>query len=116
MKTTTLAGFEIANLTPHAINIVDAENNSKMIFPPSGVIARIETSSHCQTTLDNKVPIYTTVYGDVEGLPLDDHSPTLFIVSNMVKNALPDDSRLIAPSQLVRNDKGEVIGCKGLEF
>lgn len=51
-------------------------------------------------------------YGKPENLP-DAIPGTVYIVSSQLCDALRDiRSDLIAPDDLVRNEKGEVIGCR----
>lgn len=97
----------IINLTPHDINIVDGET-----FESQGS-ARVKVESKC---IDSKcgVNIYNTQYGEVEGLP-EQKKGTYYIVSMLVKQALPKRNDLFSPSGLVRDEQGRIIGCKGLE-
>jgi len=55
-------------------------------------------------------PIVTRHYGKVENLPnplLD----TWYIVSHMTRVACPNRFDLLSPGDLVRNEKGEILGC-----
>ena len=39
---------------------------------------------------------------------------TFYIVSQLVKSALPNRSDLLVPAEMVRDEKGMIIGCKSL--
>lgn len=106
--------FTFKNLTPHVINII--ENNAVVrTFPhnPNDPIPRCSSSSvRIMDMID--IPLYQTVFGEVENLP--DQTPTTFlIVSALVRTQLPTRLDLISPSQLVRDDAGVIIGCKGFD-
>ena len=54
------------NLTPHVI--VVRLNGRDIIIPPSGQIARVATSAELVAEVDG-IPVYRTVFGQLEGLP-----------------------------------------------
>jgi hypothetical protein len=99
----------IVNLTPHAIIILGAE---EITFTPSGNVARVETQTENVGVIDD-APIVRTQYGQVSGLPAAEHG-TYYIVSAIVRAALPARGDLLVPSGLVRDDAGRVIGCRAL--
>ena len=41
---------------------------------------------------------------------------TFYIVSQLVKSALPNRSDLLVPAEMVRDEKGAILGCKSLGF
>ncbi len=106
----------IKNLTPHKITVIKDDGTEIGLFP-EGIVARIKTKS----VLAGKVHgfnLYKTEYGEVIDLPEpaeDENGTIYYIVSALVKNALPNRKDLISPSQQVRDDQGRVIGCKGFE-
>lgn len=55
------------------------------------------------------------MFGEVEGLPKY-REDVYYIVSRLVKSALPDRKDLLCPGQQVRNETGQVIGCKSLSL
>jgi len=100
----------IINMTPHDIVVV-GENQSRTI-PKSGPVARLNATSKCCGHFDN-IALTSTAYGPVMGLP--DYQPdTLLIVSAMVRAALPNRPDLASPGELVRDEQGNVIGCRNL--
>lgn len=101
---------KIINLTPHKVTIVNDDNTIKAEFESQG-IARCSQ----QTTLVGNVSginITSTVFGDVTDLP-DEKPNTFFIVSRLVLNACKGiRSDLLVPNEVVRDDNGNIIGCK----
>ncbi len=100
------------NLTPHTINVLDESEQEVLAIGPSGTIARVSV----EYVLDDKVdgvPIYTAAYGEVTGLP-EPAAGTLYIVSGLV-NTCVDRRDVLSPGELVRNDDGRPVGCKGLK-
>ena len=56
----------IVNLTPHAISV--RLNGRDVVIPPSGQVARVATSAELVAEVDG-IPVYRTVFGQLEGLP-----------------------------------------------
>lgn len=98
--------MKIINLTPHAIT----EVTTGKVFPASGAVARVSSNSFPMGEIGG-CPLFETEFSDVTGLP-DPVDGTYYLVSSIVldASARPD---LIAPGELVRDDKGNPIGCKG---
>ena len=96
------------NYTPHDVNIVDGPT-----FKSEGV-ARIQQADIVESEIDG-VLIYGQYFGEPEGLP-DPKPGECFIVSRMVAEACSDRRDLYVPGPLVRDEKGAVIGCKGLSY
>ena len=106
----------LKNLTPHEVKIFKLNGTASdldVVIEASDTIARVS----CEyIKVDKKVDgtdLYRPVSGEVTGLP-DYEEGTYLLVSTMVREALPLRSDLVSPGQLLRNDKGEVIGCLGL--
>jgi hypothetical protein len=97
----------LTNLTPHAIVFTTG-----LTVPPSGQVARCAQVSQPAGEADG-VPLFHTAYGAVEGLP-EPVSGTLYIVSAMVRAAVPHRQDVASPGDLVRDGEGKVTGCKGL--
>ncbi len=107
--------MNIVNLTPHTINIYEFDGSFQiMAIPPSGQIARIEATYNKIGQIAGKltIPEVDVTYGKPEGLPKPEEN-TLFIVSGMFLAACPRND-LRKPGDLVRNEAGQPIGCKGL--
>ena len=105
-----ISTMKFVNLTPHDITVVLGFLDHKTFFK-SGTIARVSQVTAVARTVDG-INISTATFGPVVGLPERDDG-TLYIVSGMVKSAATDRSDLVSPGELVRDDSGNVIGCKG---
>lgn len=112
----------LINLTPHVINI--HSNGEILSIPPSGITARVETLLEKKGELFG-IDLYTSEYGDVvfkengqevyfSDLPKNKY----FIVSGMVLAALSSrmNGHFFSPGELVRDENGRPIGCKGLKM
>lgn len=114
--------MRFVNLTPHAINIM---GDISVTVGPSGQSLRIATSMEPVGNHDG-VTLYRAKYGAVElvdndtkavdpnGLPAVQDG-VMYIVSGLVLDALKDRPDVAAPGELVRDDKGQPVGCKGLK-
>lgn len=105
-------GEKIVNMTPHNIVIVGSENETLRVIEPSGETIRLSQST-VQDTPIGGVPTSRTVYGDPEGLP-PKADGVFYVVSQLVKSALPGRSDLLVPAEMVRDEKGQIIGCRSL--
>ena len=110
----TLQKFDnFVNLTPHAVNIV-LDDNTIVSIPSSG-IARIETESvkvDCVAGID----VFSTTFGAVSGLVAPNGATV--IVSGLVLANLPSGINFtcVCPNELVRDEKGRIIGCKSFRI
>lgn len=112
--------LNLINLTPHALNIHNGD--SVLTLPPSGEVARVASESTLVdsfVTIENgkavTVNVYDTTYGDVSGLP--PYRPSdmvMYVVSGMVNNAVPNRHDVCSPGELIRDENGRPIGCRGL--
>ena len=97
----------LVNLTPHTINVVLEDR--KIEIPSSGIARCSQTSKPVGDV--NGIPLTSTSFGEVEGLPKPTRG-TLFIVSRLIMSACPTRIDLLVPNDMVRDDKGQIIGCK----
>lgn len=114
----------IKNFTPHDVTIVDSNNNLVATFKPEGLV-RLSTKTVSDSPI-GIIPTTKTEFGQPDGLP-DFVEGVFYIVSQLVKNALPNRTDLLVPSEVVRLtedklddngnillSKGTIIGCKSL--
>jgi hypothetical protein len=108
----------LINLTPHPITDVVAG----LKIPPSGEVARVETSQEVSKTITvngKKVTIYRTKYNGEPNLPAPQEG-VYYIVSAVVINALAERGierdDVIAPHLLVRDSGGTPRGCGGFRL
>lgn len=117
------------NLTPHTIRVFSATDEIVAEIPPSGMVARIEKVGNHQIdsetvsvpnfgdngeTWEYDIPILTSAAAGVSGLP-NEQASVRFIVSAAFRVACPDRLDLVSPADLVRDEAGNVIGCRGFE-
>lgn len=100
--------MQIVNLTQHPIVIVGGPT-----VAPSGSVARCATVSVPAGNFGG-VPLTKTQYGAVEGLP-DPVDGVLYVVSAMVRAAVPDRHDVASPGNQVRDANGAIIGCRSLD-
>ena len=111
-----LKDINIINLTPHTITFIT--ENGNLNVKPSGLVARVsakteETGYMYVTSFDIRIPVTTTVYGEVEGLP-DPSENSIYVVSSLVAKQVPERKDVFIPNESVRDDQGRIIGCKSL--
>jgi len=105
--------MKVVNLTPHEVKVFD-DNDVVIKTYSSAGLAR---ASQVNTPVDNVdgVLVVSTSYGEVTGLP-EPTEGTVFIVSFITVNAARAHGRttddLLVTSSPVRNDRGQVIGCR----
>jgi hypothetical protein len=101
----------IKNLTPHAVRILDHENNILRTFVREGLV-RLKVDVTHSIPIDG-VRTTVTVFGEPEGLP-ERMDGFFYIVSQLVKNACPDRDDLLVPAEVVRDGYGKILGCRSL--
>lgn len=100
--------MKIVNLTPHSIAFVKESGN--LVIEPSGIIARVSTSTQVIGEIDG-VPVTETVFGEVENLP-EPQEDTVFLVSSLVAQRVTGRSDVFIPNESVRDSEGRIVGCK----
>jgi hypothetical protein len=104
----------IINATPHDVHLI--VDDTKTTFEKSGILPRVNQNNLDLPSLDFngiQIPLKMTTLGEIIDLPLP--QPNVFyIVSLLVLEAGKKVGRkdLIAPDTL-RDEKGNIIGCKG---
>ena len=105
----------IKNMTPHNIVIVcESNSDAIMIFEASGETIRLDvkTVQVAQIKEIEDVPITKTTYS---GTILPEYKrDTYYIVSQLIKSAYPNRPDFLIPAEMVRDEKGNIIGCKSL--
>ncbi len=120
----------ILNCTPHTVTIINPEtctyvaksrsyipNGSAEIiktFEPSGIIPRCATKETRMADIDG-IRCIGIEFGAIENLP-EKKLGTFLIVSAIVAAAGRKLGRddLLVPSEMVRDEKGNIIGCLSL--
>lgn len=117
----------IRNLTPHDLTVVDEQGNTRTIpTDPSGLYARVETT-RVKTGEILGIPTYAVQYGEVglfvtvEGKPKyygpfpEPKDGVVLVVSGLVRSALNGRPDVYSPGELIRDEAGKVIGCRGFD-
>lgn len=106
--------MKFINLTPHTVTLNASDFYPVHSFAPSGKVARVEMKfyeTHCNLGLG--ISLRKSIAGDVIDLPDEvKDSETYYIVSAQVRLALPDRKDLVSPGDLIRDENGNVVGCK----
>lgn len=104
---------QIINMTPHPVNIVDADGNNVFTFPKGENTIRLSVSVKKTGVLGQDIPVSETIFGEPVGLP-EYKLGTFYIVSQLVKSALVDRHDLLVPAEVVRDSNGNILGCQSL--
>lgn len=102
--------MRIVNMTPHAVNILH-ENGRETVFESAGQIRL--TSQTVRDADIAGIPTSRTKFGEAVGLPPQTDN-VFFIVSQLVKSALPERTDLLVPAEVVRDESGRIVGCRSL--
>ena len=98
--------MKLENYTPHTINI------NGVRVPSYGIYARCEEITQYVFEIDG-IQFVKKTYGKVAGLP-DKEDGVMYIVSMMVRQALPNRNDLASPGDIIRDEYGQIIGCLNL--
>ena len=101
----------IVNMTPHPVMIIDQTGNVVRRFESAGQI-RLASQTVTREAIEG-IPTTSTVFGQAVGLP-EATAGTYYIVSQLVKSAMPERSDLLVPAEVVRDSDGRIIGCQSL--
>ena len=105
--------MKLKNFTPH--NVVIVNESTKIVIPSDG-IARVTETKTATPSIDVDGAIIETFqssYGEVENLPPQEEG-VMVIVSALVASAAKGRDDLLVPGELVRDDGGNIVGCKSL--
>jgi hypothetical protein len=104
----------LINLTPHPIRVFGPRDELVAELPCTATPARRDEDIRPSGELlvgRTSVPLLTLQYGPVLDLP-EPRPNTCFVVSRIIADACPDRDDLIVPSDLVRDEHGNPIGCR----
>jgi len=100
----------IKNLTPHDVTIIT--DNGVITIPVSGIVARVDIQAELYIEI-NGIKVFKTKLLNTYDLP-EPCENTVFIVSRMVAESCKNRNDLLIPNDSIRNEKGQIIGCKSL--
>lgn len=107
--------MKIINLTPHAVTLINGENETK--FESKGIARakQLETAAGEMEISGLKIPTVRMEYGEPEDLP-EPKAGVCYIVSYITAMAAKANGRktedLLMTADLIRNDDGQIVGCK----
>lgn len=105
--------IKIVNLTAHDISIVRPDGTT-LIVKTNGSVARVATETEkIEPWAGLDIEFFSQIEGEVTGLPEPGYR-TLFLVSLAVRKAVPTRFDVVSPGELVRDEKGRPVGCRGL--
>ena len=110
MKTTE----KIINKTPHQVYLLNEDRSILRVFPKSNGMIRVKEIVTDIGDIDG-IPISSTEWGETSEVP-EYVDGTYYIVSQLVKNALPERRDLLVPKGAVRDEKGNIMGCTRLDI
>jgi hypothetical protein len=100
----------IINMTPHAVTILGQDNQIIKSIEASGKTIRLAVETVEIGQIEG-IRLTSTKFGEPIGLP-EFEEGTYYIVSQLIKSALPNRQDLLVPAEVVRDDKGLILGCK----
>lgn len=103
--------IKLYNCTPHGINII-RDGMPDLVFPKGEKVPRLRAITTVRDVMGG-IKITGTNFQGVEDMP-DEEPGTFFIVSRLVKQAFPNRRDLLVPNEIVRDDDGNIIGCRSL--
>ena len=118
--------MKIINRTPHTITIygtgsIDDAPTCVLPAAPRQGIARVEQADSRGSTLtcgDDSVPVGSTTWGRIVGLPAEAETDVRHVVSVIVAEAARASGRstsdLYVPGGQVRDSSGRIVGCCSL--
>lgn len=105
---------KIRNLTPHTVNVIAENGTTIATFAPEGVVARASQHAEHVGELDG-VELVSMKFGETVDLPEPEDGVWL-IVSVITINAAKAQGRttsdLLMTADPVRDDDGNIIGCR----
>lgn len=105
---------KIINATPHAVYMLNDDQTILKVFPKSNGMIRINETVTDVGVIEG-VPISSTEWSETIEVP-DYVEGTYYIVSQLVKNALPDRKDLLVPKGVIRDKAGNILGCTRLDI
>ena len=102
---------KILNLTPHAINFCSSDGTVILTVESSG-LARVACKTVTKGEI-NGIPVTENEYSEIEDLPAP-QKDTIYLVSALVAGRCKDRKDVFIPNELVRDEKGNIVGCRSL--
>ena len=101
--------MKVVNLTPHPVVVL--RDGERIEFPPSGQVARLGEEIVSTGMTIEGVPV---VEKRLSGLDLPPVQPGVFYIVSLAVAQVARREDLLVPDDLVRDERGQVIGCRRL--
>ncbi len=106
----------LVNLTPHPVRVLTGTGGPGHVLraagPPARLVERAEPAGRLRLADDLVVPLVTLTHGGVENLPAP-RPGVYYVVSRLVADACPERDDLLVPHDLVRDEEGNAVACRG---
>lgn len=102
----------VINCTGETVFLLDDHQNVTHIYLASSILPQTSGLRFAPETIDG-VPYNVLIGGTVTGLP-EEISGTTLIVTEVVAALCSGRKDLVVCKNLVRDEKGRVVGCKSL--
>ena len=99
----------VINLTPHPVRVI--LSGEEKVFPPSGQVVRLREEVRETGMLIEGIPV---VEKKMAGLELPPLQPGVFYIVSLAVAQVARRPDLLVPDDLVRDEKGQVVGCRRL--
>lgn len=108
--------MKVVNLTPHAVNVLAADGETMLEYPPSGVVARVTELEGDGISGLPFAARFPSNYGALVNLPefTADHE-AVYIVSGLVAAAVSNRPDVFCPGDAIRDSNGRITGVRYLK-
>lgn len=109
---------ELINLTPHDINFMNHEGKVIHTLPKSKSPSRKDINRERKDSIEFNgitMPINEISYGEDKNLPKEEKGK-FYVVSSITAENNGGRNDLLVPNDVIRDDKGNPIGCKSLAY
>jgi len=100
--------MKIINKTPHPVNVIT--DKGTITFPKAEDPIRLSSEAERNALIEG-IPVFSVTYGSGNMPEMADG--VIYIVSALVRSTYPDRTDLVVPHDVVRDENGNIIGCKG---
>lgn len=111
------SNIKFLNLTPHPLNIFNETGALVLRLDPAPNMRTPRVVQLDRTVGDlDGIPLYRSEFGTVSNLPPPQEG-VVYIVSRMVRQAVPPTrTDIVCPGGALRDERGNIIGARGLSY
>lgn len=107
--------IKIVNLTPHNVNFMGESDKVLHVFERCENPPRLKENKELDGLISfNKyfIRVFRKEFQPETNLP-PQIDGVFYIVSNLIASAFPDRNDLLIPDDVVRDNDGQIVGCRG---